>query len=205
MFPTQDNHDLLFISSLYRNRHVSNPAYNRKCQNSSERRSSLPPLHRNHNYDGVEKIEKDMGGETSGYGSDNAPEHHQSRWNHQAGYESSSSFRDDRLKWGDRGVGVGKFWMPREITDYDKVLTTEAPNWVKRGLQRDGELVVSNTSPAESPEQDYGEHDRPCTASTTTSQQARYYEPKLASLNWRCYYFNVQPLVHSELQVALVT
>lgn len=159
---------------MFRGKYLTNPAYVRRNQNNSERRSSLPPLHnKNQNYDVIEKLEKDMGGETSGYGSDNAPEH-LSRWNHQAGYESSSSFRDDRLKWGDRGVGVGKFWAPKEIiSDYDKVLTTEAPNWVKRGLQRDGELIVSNTSPAESPEQDYREQERPYTGSTT-SQPPRY-------------------------------
>lgn len=112
-----------------------------------------------------------MGGETSGYGSDNpynSPEYTQQTWNSNAGYESSSSYRDDRLKWGDRGVGLGKFWGTKEFNNYDKSLTTDTPGWVKRGLQREGELIVSNSSPAESPEQDYGEADRPHTGSSNS-------------------------------------
>lgn len=72
------------------------------------------------------------------------------------------------MKWGDRGVGVGKFWEAREINDYDKAINNDTPNWVKRGLQRDQELIVANSSPSESPEQDYGEHDRPCTGSSNS-------------------------------------
>lgn len=112
-----------------------------------------------------------MGGETSGYGSDNhqSPEvAQQQTWNnHNAGYESSSSYRDDRLKWGDRG----KFWVQREVNHYDKSMNSDTPGWVKRGLERQGELIVANSSPAESPEQDFGENDRPCTGSTTSQQR----------------------------------
>lgn len=118
-----------------------------------------------------------MGGETSGYGSDThqSPEVAQQTWNnHNAGYESSSSYRDDRLKWGDRGVGLAKFWGQREINHYDKPLGNDTPGWVKRGLERQGELIVANSSPAESPEQDFGEHDRPCSGSTTSQQRYLY-------------------------------
>ncbi|KAJ8924858.1 hypothetical protein NQ315_001013 [Exocentrus adspersus] len=52
--------------------------------------------------------------------------------------------------------------------------TTNPPNWVKRGLQ-DGEIVVSNTSPAESPEQRYEEQERPCTGSSYSHQQRTSY------------------------------
>lgn len=112
-----------------------------------------------------------MGGETSGYGSDNhqSPEISQQIWNnHNAGYESSSSYRDDRMKWGDRGVGFGKFWGHKELNHYDKTMNSDTPGWVKRGLERQGELIVANSSPAESPEQDFGDNDRPCTGSTTS-------------------------------------
>lgn len=157
---------------------VSNSGYIKRNINNSERRSSLPPLQKNSpRYNSVDKLaERDMGGETSGYGSDNhhSPEvSHQQNWNnHNAGYESSSSYRDDRLKWGDRGVGLGKFWGQKEFHDYDKSLNNDTPGWVKRGLERQGELIVANSSPAESPEQqEFGEHDRPCTSSTTSQQR----------------------------------
>lgn len=123
------------------------------------RRSSLPPLYRN-KLNSLDR-EKDAGGETSGYGSDNKTSE-SSNW-HQSGYESSSS-RDDRPRWGDKGVGVGKFWQPKE----NSFETTEPPNWVKRGL-KDGEIEVNNTSPAESPEQKYEENDRPYTGSSHNS------------------------------------
>lgn len=67
-------------------------------------------------------------------------------------------------KWGDKGVGVGKHWQPKEET-YEKS-PNEPPNWVKRGLQVDGAIVVANSSPSVSPEQRYEEHDRPCTGSS---------------------------------------
>lgn len=139
--------------------------YLKRDYKENTRRGSLPPLYKNqyNSYDRYER-EKELGGETSGYGSDNpnqTPDCVSSNW-HQSGYESSSS-RDDRPKWGDKGVGVGKFWQPKEEHfDEDH---NEPPNWVKRGLQ-DGEIVVSNTSPAESPEQRYEDHERPCTGSS---------------------------------------
>ncbi|KAJ8956415.1 hypothetical protein NQ314_006743 [Rhamnusium bicolor] len=116
---------------------------------------------------------KELGGETSGYGSDNpnqTPDLVRSNW-HQSGYESSSS-RDDRPKWGDKGVGVGKFWQPKE-EPFNENQMNEPPNWVKRGLQ-DGEIVVSNTSPAESPEQRYDEPERPCTGSSYSHHRNTY-------------------------------
>lgn len=145
-----------------------NNAYLKREYKENTRRGSLPPLYKNqyNSYDRYER-EKELGGETSGYGSDNpnqTPDCVPANW-HQSGYESSSS-RDDRPKWGDKGVGVGKFWQPKE-EHFDKN-HNEPPNWVKRGLQ-DGEIVVSNTSPAESPEQRYEEHERPCTGSTSFS------------------------------------
>lgn len=110
-----------------------------------------------------------MGGETSGYGSDNpnnAEDFQPPTWT-SGGYESSSSGREDRAKWGDRGVHVGKFWEPKEEDS-----THEPPGWVKRGLERKTELIVSNMSPAESPEQrNLTEDDRPCTGSS--GSQAR--------------------------------
>lgn len=155
---------------------ISNSGYVRRNISNNERRSSLPPLQKNSpRYKSIDKLEKDMGGETSGYGSDNhhSPEvSHPQTWNnHNAGYESSSSYRDDRLKWGDRGVGLGKFWGQKEFNDYDKSLNSDTPGWVKRGLERQGELIVANSSPAESPEQDFGENERPCTGSTFSQQR----------------------------------
>lgn len=139
----------------------------RRDSNAS-RRQSLPPIYKNQSQSFTSN-EKEMGGETSGYGSDNpnnTPEYvQQTAWNHNLGYESSSSARDDRAKWGDRGVGVGKFWEPQDIR-YDTQISN-TPGWVKRGLQGDTDLVVSNTSPAESPEQDFLEN-RPCTSSSVS-------------------------------------
>lgn len=136
----------------------------------NSRRSSLPPLHKNqlNSTDRYER-EKDLGGETSGYGSDNqnnSPEYIKTNWHQsQSGYESSSSFRDDRPKWG---VGVGKFWQPKQ--EYMEKAANEPPNWVKRGLQ-DGEILVSNTSPAESPQQAYEDPDRPYTSSSISQNR----------------------------------
>ncbi|CAH1975161.1 unnamed protein product [Acanthoscelides obtectus] len=128
---------------------VINQEY-RKDPRITPRRSSLPPLYKNNC---LEK-EKEIGGETSGYGSDHSPGCVET-WQ-QSGYESSSS-RDDRPKWQGREE------------PFDKA-ASEPPNWVKRGLQ-DGEIIVSNTSPAESPEQRCEDSERPYTSSTSCSQQ----------------------------------
>lgn len=121
--------------------------------NTVTRRSSLPPLSKNQ----YNSVDKEMGGETSGYGSDNPTQNQEtqpsSNWN-QSGYESSSSYKDDRPKWKDKT----KFWVNNE---------SDPPNWVKRGLQRDEEIIVSNTSPAESPQQHEEEVERPYTSSST--------------------------------------
>lgn len=139
-------------------------SYLRNDGTVSARRSSLPPINKSQNYAYVAN-EKDMGGETSGYGSDNpnhTPEYHQQSYHN--GYESSSSARDDRAKWGDRGK---QMW--HDISDYSNVIN--APGWVRRGLHGETEVIVSNTSPSESPEQEYGDRDRPLTCSTTTSNK----------------------------------
>ncbi|XP_050301307.1 putative uncharacterized protein DDB_G0279653 [Anthonomus grandis grandis] len=159
---------------------------------SGERRGSLPPLHQNQfnsNYRHDNKYDKgERGGETSGYGSDNYPTpdykernlpstNNNGQWNggnqqNQSGYESSSSYRDDRPKWGDKGVGINNFWQPKEES-FDKEQTNEPPNWVKRGLEVDGAIVVANSSPSISPEQRYEENERPCTGSS--SSQTKTY------------------------------
>ncbi|XP_060535125.1 coiled-coil domain-containing protein 66-like isoform X2 [Cylas formicarius] len=120
---------------------------------AASRRGSLPPLHKNQfsSSGGC-----DGGGETSGYGSDNNPTPETGR-----GYESSSSCRDDRPRWGDKA----KFW--RAPDDHK---ASEPPNWVKRGLQ-DGAIVVANSSPSVSPEQRYEECDRPGTSSTFSNHR----------------------------------
>lgn len=132
------------------------------------RRSSLPPLYKNQ-YPSCDSLryEKDLGGETSGYGSDNPNNPDYAKTWHHSGYESSSSYRDDRPKWGDRGVNSGKFWQAKPQEFFDKVGAVEPPNWVKRGLQ-DGEIEVSNTSPAESPQQH--DEERPSTGSSTLNR-----------------------------------
>lgn len=133
------------------------------------KRSSLPPLYKNQ-YNSYDK-EKEIGGETSGYGSDNAiqsPDYAQT-W-HQSGYESSSS-RDDRLKWSNRSIGTNKVWPPKEES-VEKVGTNEPPNWVKRGL-KNGEIMVNNTSPAESPEHVFDE-ERPQTSSSYSNNRASF-------------------------------
>ncbi|XP_030765909.1 trichohyalin [Sitophilus oryzae] len=186
------NFEKSFDRSKYGSRHptIQKQSSLDNYPKDQERRSSLPPLYKNQynsNYDYNQKNYKsekfDRGGETSGYGSDTnnqTPEYKEnslppagnSQWTgghtghggHQSGYESSSSFRDDRPKWGDKGVGVGKFWQPKE-EHYEKI-ADEPPNWVKRGLQGDGAILVANSSPSASPEQRYEDHDRPCTGSS---------------------------------------
>ncbi|XP_071049999.1 myb-like protein X isoform X2 [Onthophagus taurus] len=139
------------------------------------RRQSLPPLYKSQNssFTSIEKLaEREMGGETSGYGSDNVnttPEHYESNnWENSLGYESSSSAREDRAKWGDRGVHVAKYWEPK-----DNLNKAGTPGWVRRGLEGNTQLEVANSSPAESPEQDYLDRERPCTSSTAS--QIRCY------------------------------
>nr|XP_022910835.1 coiled-coil domain-containing protein 66-like [Onthophagus taurus] len=139
------------------------------------RRQSLPPLYKSQSssFTSIEKLaEREMGGETSGYGSDNVnttPEHYESNnWENSLGYESSSSAREDRAKWGDRGVHVAKYWEPK-----DNLNKAGTPGWVRRGLEGNTQLEVANSSPAESPEQDYLDRQRPCTSSTAS--QIRCY------------------------------
>lgn len=70
-----------------------------------------------------------------------------------------------RAKWGDKGVGIGKFWQAKEHPEEKS--PNEPPNWVKRGLEADGAIVVANSSPSVSPEQSrFEENDRPCTGSS---------------------------------------
>lgn len=145
-----------------------NNQFQGRISRQSTRRSSLPPLHKNRYNNSYEK-DRDLGGETSGYGSDNNKTPETSNW-HQSGYESSSS-RDDRPRWGDKGVGVGKFWQPKDDS-FEKTAAHDPPNWVKRGL-KDGEIEVNNTSPAESPEQKYEDNDRPYTSSSYNSNNNR--------------------------------
>ncbi|XP_017782059.1 PREDICTED: histone-lysine N-methyltransferase, H3 lysine-79 specific [Nicrophorus vespilloides] len=165
-------YDKPYLRSKYASKYQKENEYVRRDSfASSQGRPSLPPLYKNQNvsYTSDEKLDKEMGGETSGYGSDNpnqTPEYlPPTNWNnHHLGYESSSSGREDRPKWRDRGVHVGKFWEPKEVQSFLK--SNDTPGWVKRGLDGDTELVVSNNSPAESPEQDYLE--RPCTGSSSS-------------------------------------
>ncbi|VEN60644.1 unnamed protein product [Callosobruchus maculatus] len=134
-----------------------------KNPRGTPRRSSLPPLYKNNCLD----KEKEIGGETSGYGSDHSPSGCVETW-HQSGYESSSS-RDDRPKWQGREE------------PFDKA-ATEPPNWVKRGLQ-DGEIIVSNTSPAESPEQRCEDSERPYTGSSCSQQRNTYIRGQNARID----------------------
>lgn len=131
---------------------------------NSGRKHSLPPLVKNQNSMSIDRIDREMGGETSGYGSDNqtTPEYYQNtNWNNH-GYESSSSCREDRLKWTDKNTIVGKYWEPKE--EESKTIN-DTPNWVRRGLETNTKLEVENSSPAESPEQDI-DKDRPFTGSS---------------------------------------
>lgn len=106
------------------------------------------------------------GGETSGYGSDNQtpPEYYQNTNWTAHGYDSSSSSREDRLKWNDKIVLSGKYWEPKEE---ELKGINDTPGWVKRGLETNTQLEVANSSPAESPEQDL-DKDRPYTSSSVS-------------------------------------
>ncbi|XP_008200212.1 probable WRKY transcription factor protein 1 isoform X2 [Tribolium castaneum] len=150
--PWGNNKDQPIERPFQRNRHVpklSMPNSEFFRNNSVTRRSSLPPLSRNQ----FNSIDKEMGCETSGYGSDNPTNNPENQVTNQSGYESSSSYKDDRPKWKDKN----KFWDCGE---------NDPPSWVKRGLQRDEEIVVSNTSPAESPQQHEEDVERPYTSSS---------------------------------------
>ncbi|XP_045464349.1 putative uncharacterized protein DDB_G0271982 [Harmonia axyridis] len=134
---------------------------------NSHRKNSLPPLPQNQS---ISKDRYEKGGETSGYASDNPissgylPLTHWSHQNNpQSGYESASS-RDDRPRWKNKGMTSD--WDKKE-TSKEGVSTNEPPNWLKRGLEQDGHIEVTNSSPSESPEQDYIEQDRPFTGSSS--------------------------------------
>ncbi|XP_066250263.1 pinin-like isoform X1 [Euwallacea similis] len=146
-----------FDKSSERYRYSSKPSLVDYPSSHKQRRSSLPPLYQNqfnsnHNH-------HDRGGETSGYGSDSfpTPEYNRAPAG-QSGYESCSSQRDDRAKWGDNNKGV---------------VVSDPPNWVRRGLEADGAIVVANSSsPSVSPEQRGEDNDRPCTGSSVSQPRS---------------------------------
>ncbi|KAL3274886.1 hypothetical protein HHI36_019668 [Cryptolaemus montrouzieri] len=136
---------------------------------NSQRKNSLPPLTKT-SYNSYEK-----GGETSGYASDNPNNISECSqgptWiQNQSGYESSSS-RDDRPKWRDKETASDLFWDGKKNCQKNG---NEPPNWLKRGLEQDGHIEVTNSSPSESPEQDDTEQERPFTSSSSIRSRTTY-------------------------------
>lgn len=101
---------------------------------------------------------RDQGGETSGYASDVVPQNSDvwsarrssgvlwSRDANRAGSPDSVSTAGERLRWGDRGVGVGHLWEPNEVEQRPTVLPGEGspPGWLQRGLKNESEVMVVN-------------------------------------------------------------
>lgn len=147
---------------------VINQVHSRRELYSSQRKNSLPPLNQNQT---LLKDKQEGGSETSGYASDNPiqpgyipPSHFQG----QSGYESASS-RDDRPRWKDKVMSSD--WEQKE-SNVSSTRTNEPPNWLKRGLEQGGQIEVTNSSPSESPEQDYIDQDRPFTGSSSTKSRS---------------------------------
>ncbi|XP_044745152.1 trichohyalin [Coccinella septempunctata] len=134
---------------------------------NSYKKSSLPPLSKTQT---ISKDRFEREGETSGYASDNPVQpgylsrtYSGNPSNPQCGYESSSS-RDDRSRWKNKVMSSD--WESKD-TSRSNEITNDPPNWLKRGLEQEGHIEVTNSSPSESPEQDYIEHDRPLTGSSS--------------------------------------
>lgn len=87
-----------------------------------------------------------------------------SNWNHRSSESDVSVSRDDRLKWGDRGLGVGHLWDPDTNDNPDKA--TDPPGWLQRGLKSDKEVVVVSQSPDQTGE---SSTDRPFTGESTNT------------------------------------
>lgn len=136
---------------------------------------NLPPIHQNQKNEKYPEYDRyEIEGDTSGYASDSnkesTPDHlpdkpveYQiwSNW-HRSSESDLSSGRDERPKWGDRGLGVGHLWDPRELNENAKAV--EPPGWLQRGLRRDKELIVSQSPDQQSQQSDL---DRPFTGEST--------------------------------------
>lgn len=138
---------------------------------------NLPPIVPKHREKYQDYDRYEIEGDTSGYASESAkegtPDHHPekpdfqiwSNW-HRSSESEMSSGRDERPKWGDRGLGVGHLWDPREMSENPK--TVEPPGWSQRGLRRDKEVLVVSNSPEQS------DLERPFTSeSTLTNNTSR--------------------------------
>lgn len=67
-------------------------------------------------------------------------------WNQRSSESEVSSGRDERPKWGDRGLGVGHLWEPHELNErFSK--TVDLPGWMQRSLEGDKEVMVFSHSP----------------------------------------------------------
>ncbi|KAF5269972.1 hypothetical protein FQR65_LT05771 [Abscondita terminalis] len=121
------------------------------------RRQSLPPINNKNDIQASnsnDRYDKELGGETSGYGSDNhTPEYFQNTWNQNLGYESSSSARDDRANGA--------------------IVESASVDFGIRKILSDTEVIVANSSPSESPEQPDFVEQRPYTSSSVS--QTRTY------------------------------
>ncbi|KAF6203059.1 hypothetical protein GE061_003472 [Apolygus lucorum] len=98
------------------------------------------------------------GGDTSGYASDSAdfamtePPWKPTNWSHPTyglrrtpeSFSSGSGGREERAKWGERGVGVGHLWSPSVHLPGNLLPQIEptTPSWIQRGLQEPAQVLV---------------------------------------------------------------
>lgn len=130
-------------------------------------RSSLPPLNKSANHKQEIYNSDNQGGETSGYASDCAPHGTSDVWSRRRSSgvlwsrdavraisptDSVSTTTGERLRWGDRGVGVGHLWEPHEVDQRPSIMPGDGspPGWLQRGLKNDTtEVMLINSHQSE--------------------------------------------------------
>lgn len=141
---------------------------NETLNEPEKRRPSLPPIYDSSNITTCPymKMDREICAETSGYGSDSANQSTPEYFSPQEGGDAdsvSSNRSDERQKWVDSTVKIRHIWeSPQE--EYES--KTEPPGWLRRGLQRNCEILVATQSP-ETEERDHEGNERPFTSSSS--------------------------------------
>ncbi|CAH1400411.1 unnamed protein product [Nezara viridula] len=164
-FLNSNQHVLVNCKTIIRSQYKSNlelPIHSEEDNLQRKRTPSLPPI--NSNYDSPQQQqpqEEECNGDTSGYASDSAGnEYNAEAWAKSGGWPlpqfprrtpdsiSSGSGREERARWGDRGVGVGHLWEPSPMLPPPPLPKVQpaTPNWLNRGAQERAEVLVISHS-----------------------------------------------------------
>ncbi|XP_014287521.1 coiled-coil domain-containing protein 66 isoform X2 [Halyomorpha halys] len=145
------------IRSQYKS-NLELPIHSEEDNIQRKRTPSLPPI--NSNYESPQQQqpqEEECNGDTSGYASDSAGnEYNAESWAKSGGWPlpqfprrtpdsiSSGSGREERARWGDRGVGVGHLWEPSPTLPPPPLPKVQpaTPNWLNRGPQEGAQVLV---------------------------------------------------------------